>query len=83
MNSGKLYLILFVTLAASKSIIAQVTLQTGSAEASFPIYNYEDKVNRIGSGISINYVGGNGIKVNDYGQYIGVGWDLNFGGEIR
>lgn len=82
MNSGKLYLILFVTLAASKSIIAQVTLQTGSAEASFPIYNYEDKVNRIGSGISINYVGGNGIKVNDYGQYIGVGWDLNFGGEI-
>ena len=61
---------------------AQVRLQGGTPEFSLPIFDFADKVNRISVSISLNYAGGNGIKVNDIASDVGLGWELSSPGVI-
>lgn len=61
---------------------AQVHLQTGAAQFSLPLYAYNDANNRIGFDITLHYIDGNGLKVNEIASSVGTGWALQFGGEI-
>lgn len=61
---------------------AQVNLQTGAAQFSIPLYSYADPANRISTGISLDYIDGNGLKVNEMASPVGTGWALNMGGVI-
>ncbi len=62
--------------------VAQVNLQTGAAEAGFPLYQYTDAKSRLSTGLSLNYVSGNGMRVNDMASCMGTGWELQAGGSI-
>lgn len=76
----------FLTLLLSAFLFfsanGQVSLQTGAAQFSLPLYTYNDPNNRIGCEITLNYVDGNGLKVNEMASPAGTGWVLQFGGEI-
>lgn len=62
---------------------AQVNLTTGAAEYSIPLYNYSDANSRLGAGIALEYVSGNGLKTNDIPSSVGAGWSLQAGGVIE
>lgn len=76
--------LLMVTVGIAVSVIshAQVRLQTGAPEASFPLYQFNDAKNGLSTGVSLAYIGGNGIKVNDIASSVGTGWDLMAAGVI-
>lgn len=76
----KALLIFFVFLC--NSLYSQVNLQTGAAQVSIPLYQYNDPANRLSLNINLNYTGGNGIKVSEVGGIAGTGWQLNYGGFI-
>ncbi|MBW7892591.1 MAG: hypothetical protein H3C48_16510 [Chitinophagaceae bacterium] len=82
MNS--IFKILMVTAATVVSVTsyAQVRLQTGAPEISFPLYQFNDAKNRLSTGIELTYIGGNEIKVNDIASSVGTGWDLMAAGVI-
>ena len=61
---------------------AQVHLQTGAAQFSLPLHAYADPHNRLSTSITLNYLNGNGLKVNEMASSFGTGWGLQFGGEI-
>ncbi|WP_170117548.1 RHS repeat domain-containing protein [Chitinophaga ginsengisoli] len=61
--------------------LAQVNLPTGKAEFNFPLYSYTDG-NRLSTAVSLNYTGGNGIKVDEMASSVGLGWQLQCGGVI-
>jgi hypothetical protein len=60
----------------------QVNLQTGSANFSLPVFNWQDNKSRLATSISFAYNSGNGLKVNDVASNIGQGWSLAAGGVI-
>jgi hypothetical protein len=64
------------------SAIAQVTLQTGSANFNIPMFNWQDNKSRLYSNVSISYNSGNGLKVNEIASNIGQGWSFIGGGVI-
>lgn len=72
----------FAFLLFASSTNAQVYLQTGAAQFSLPLYSYNDANNRIGFGMTLNYIDGNGLKVNEIASAVGTGWSLQCGGEI-
>ena len=57
-----------------------VDLYTGMAQISVPICTLPAKQLKLP--ISLAYVGGKGIKVQDYASSVGLGWQLNAGGNI-
>ncbi len=65
-----------------KGIFAQVNIQTGAAEQSFPLINYADSKSGLTLGISANYSSGNGLIVNSLASNLGTGWTLDAGGMI-
>ncbi len=73
---------LITALIASAGLMAQVNLHKGTPEVTVPIYNFDDNNNRLSTSVSVDYEGGNGIKVNDIAPDIGLGWRLNAGGVI-
>jgi hypothetical protein len=56
-----------------------VNLFSGTPDISIPIF--EIKSGELDVPITINYHA-SGIRVNDYGSWVGLGWDLNAGGMI-
>jgi len=56
-----------------------VNMFTGIPDISIPLY--EIKVGELSLPISISYHA-SGIKVNDYGSWVGLGWNLNAGGSV-
>lgn len=56
-----------------------VNLFTGIPDISIPLYDI--KVGELSVPISISYHA-SGIKVNDYGSWVGLGWNLNAGGSV-
>jgi YD repeat-containing protein len=58
-----------------------VDLYTGTATVNVPICNLEAKEMNIP--ISLSYVGGRGIHVQDVANDVGLGWQLNAGGYIK
>jgi hypothetical protein len=73
-------LILLVLLAGQT--IAQVNLQNGAAEQSFPLVNYMDSKAGLSMNIGLGYSSGNGLLVNDIASNVGTGWNLDAGGII-
>ena len=73
--------ICFLLLIALKPL-AQVSLQTGSAVFSLPMFNWQDDKSRLNSVVAIDYNSGNGLKVNDIASNVGQGWNLVAGGVI-
>jgi len=61
----------------------QVNLQSGGVQQSIPLFSYNDPANRVGTGITLNYVSKNGLKVADIPSAVGAGWDLQCGGSIE
>jgi hypothetical protein len=57
-----------------------VDLYTGTAQVNVPIFNLASK--ELSIPISLNYIGGRGIRVQDYASFVGLGWQLNAGGSI-
>jgi hypothetical protein len=63
------------------SINAGVNLYTGTANVSIPICNLT--ADNLSLPVSLNYVAGNGVKVeDDTDGYVGQGWSLQAGGMI-
>lgn len=79
----KLKTTLIIALLISFKSISQVHLQKGAVQYSYPIVDYMDPGNRIGTSVSLQYVSGNGIKVNEIASDVGLGWALNAGGFIQ
>ena len=63
-------------------IFAQVNLRTGTPQINIPLYTIADASNGLRTAVSLNYDGGNGIKVDDIASTVGTGWDLSFCGSI-
>lgn len=61
---------------------AQVNLQTGSPEQSFPLISYVDGKAGLSMSVGLTYSGGNGLMVNEVASNTGTGWNLNAGGFI-
>lgn len=75
----------FVTAFCSflcKTVISQVTLQTGTPKFSIPIYSYSSQTSKLNFSVNLDYTAGNGIKVDDQASEIGLGWSLNAGGQV-
>lgn len=72
----------FCLLNGPLTSFAQVTLQTGSAVFSLPIFNWQDNKSRLTSAIALNYNSGNGLRVDDIASNEGTGWSLLSGGVI-
>lgn len=53
---------------------------TGQTRVSIPLFS--KKMNMLTFDLSLNYIGGSGIKESDPGSICGNGWMLNFGGII-
>ncbi|MBO9565289.1 MAG: hypothetical protein J7621_21110, partial [Niastella sp.] len=75
-------LALSLAILYSSLVNAQVNLQTGAAEANIPLFEYTDAKSRIGTGISMFYNAGNGLKVNELASNVGTGWSLQMAGSI-
>lgn len=75
----KFYLLLIIFWISKTE--AQVNLQTGASQISLPLFSYSDKDN-LNCNISLNYIDGNGLKVNEVASYVGTGWNIQFGGAI-
>lgn len=61
---------------------AQVNKQTGAAEQSFPLINFNDTKSGLSTGVALVYSSGNGLLVNEISSDVGTGWSLNAGGII-
>lgn len=57
-----------------------VDLYTGTAQVNIPICNLTSK--ELNIPVSLSYIGGRGIRVQDYATSTGLGWQLNAGGSI-
>lgn len=64
------------------NLLSQTNLQTGSAEISFPLHEYNDPLNRLSLNTVLSYVNGNGIKASDLASSVGTGWALLCGGFV-
>ena len=82
MESKKLLVATFLFLFVFTRVFAQVSLQTGSAVFSLPMFNWQDDKSRLTSAVGISYNSGNGLKVNDIASNVGQGWNLVAGGVI-
>jgi len=79
MRIGLLFLL---SVLLFKNSTAQVSLQTGSAVFSLPVYNWQDNNSRLNAVIALNYNSGNGLKVDEAASDVGQGWGLIAGGVI-
>ncbi len=61
---------------------AQVSLQTGGATFSLPIFNWQDDKSKLTGIIALNYGSGNGLRVSEVASNVGQGWNLLSGGMI-
>lgn len=57
-----------------------VDLYSGAAKINIPIASLVSK--QLSIPVSLNYLGSQGIKVQDYSGKVGLGWQLNAGGHI-
>src|ERR1700749_79593 len=76
------YLLLFLALINTFRTSAQVSLQTGSAVFSLPIFDWQDNQSRLKSTVALSYSSGNGLRVDDLASNVGQGWNLIAGGVI-
>lgn len=81
MSFKRFFLIVVLSFTFLKPF-AQVSLQTGSAVFSIPMFDWKDDKSRLSSIVAISYSSGNGLKVNDVASFVGQGWNLTAGGAI-
>lgn len=68
------------TVAISATSDVGVDLHTGTMSANIPLCQLTSKELTIP--VSLTYIGGKGIKVQDYASQAGLGWLLNAGGSV-
>ena len=73
---------LFLLLISSTISMGQTNIQAGSSEYSIPVFSNTDSKSGLTHSVSISYSSGQGIKVGQLASNIGLGWNLNCGGEI-
>lgn len=81
MKLKNIKLIFLLLLSLQFKLFSQVNLQTGSAQVNIPIFSYSDRYG-LNCGVMLNYIDGNGLKVNEIASSVGTGWNLNCGGSI-
>ncbi|MES2430802.1 MAG: hypothetical protein V4556_07675 [Bacteroidota bacterium] len=69
-------------LLLSYCLFAQVNMQNGAAEQSFPLINFSDEKAGLNLGLGLSYSSGNGLLVNEIATNVGTGWSLEAGGAI-
>ena len=57
-----------------------MNLYTGTAQVNVPLFTLPSVELKIP--VSLDYVNGNGVKVQDVANFVGLGWRLNAGGNI-
>lgn len=63
-------------------LLSQVSLQTGSASFSLPVFSWSDSKSNLSSAISLEYSSGSGLKVDEIASNIGQGWHFKGSGVI-
>lgn len=76
-------LLLPLLLSFSIKGFAQVTMQTGAPAVNIPLIGFQDQASSLDLDVSLSYVGGNGIKIDDKASEVGLGWILNAGGMVN
>ncbi len=74
-------IVLFLLIATGQ-LKGQVSLQTGSANFSIPVFSWQDDKSRLNGMVAMSYSSGNGLRVNDVASNVGQGWSLIAGGVI-
>lgn len=74
--------IVFLALSSCLRVTGQVSLQTGSATFSLPMFDWKDNHSRLNVKVALNYNSGNGLKVTEIASNVGQGWNLLAGGVI-
>lgn len=74
--------LLVISISFCLSLSAQVTLQTGSASYSIPMFSFSDAKSGLGTSVGLNYSSGKGLQVTDIASETGQGWSLLAGGSI-
>lgn len=82
-NFMKLISLTFLCIFSLSFSRAQVNMHNGSPIINIPLFQYSTDESKLKLDISLNYTGGNGIKVDDRGDEVGLGWSLNTGGTIQ
>ena len=72
----------FFIFGLQNHVLSQVNLQTGSANYSIPIFDWDDGRTELASSLALVYNSGNGLKANDVASNVGQGWNLMAGGFI-
>ncbi len=75
------YLNVFLLLLVSVTK-AQVSLQTGSANFSIPMFEWKDDKSRLFCPVTLFYSSGTGLNVNQPASNIGQGWNMLAGGVV-
>lgn len=75
-------LVCITLMLVSASTSAQVNLQSGSAEQSFPLISYLDGKAGLSMNVNLGYSSGSGLQVSELASDIGCGWNLDAGGFI-
>lgn len=57
-----------------------VSYYTGATNVNIPIYTIQ--TGSLALPINLNYTASNGVRVNDYSSWVGLGWNLNCGGAV-
>lgn len=66
---------------ASKITDNPVNLFTGQPNVSIPVYSFSNN-SGLRLNVSLEYIGGSGVQVNESPSILGMGWLLNAGGSI-
>lgn len=68
------------SIAMIKATESNVNLYSGKVNINIPIYTIKE--GSLSSSINLKYIGGSGIKVQEIGSEVGLGWALMAGGVI-
>ena len=83
MSFRRIFAVAVFLLSISSKPLAQVTLPTGSAVFSLPIFDWQDNKSRLKTVVALSYSSGNGLKVDNVASNVGQGWSLVQGGVMR
>jgi hypothetical protein len=81
-KAGMKKIFLLISLLYGFVSVAQVNLQSGTATADFPLFQYANDKARLNTSITLSYTSGDGLRVNELGSSVGTGWALQAGGVI-
>lgn len=82
MKSFQKIVFFLLLLTCSGRSYSQVNLQIGTPQINLPLFRISDANSQISTSLSLKYIGGNGILVDNVASSVGTGWDIFAGGSI-